>query len=374
MGFQQERFRMAFEQPGQALCFRGDSDRPTRRIPCLPQVAPVSFLLLLLAVTSLPLLGCAHSSLGTNLPREISAPPAHLQPVFPAWGVERVVNERQSNSDFLVESLSFHTYDDVLCRHQVITGEVYVPSGAGPHPVIEVSPILGGAFTGYAECRFFSARMARRGFLCFFLHQDHVLLDPALDAMELERRLRSVTRATIKGLDVVLEEYSVDLDRIGSFGISFGGIRNVPLIAAEPRLRANVLCLAGGNLEGIIRSSSEGLVRYYLQGRRERGWSRAEVLADLGSGLPSDPVWMAQHVDPRRLLLINAKYDDVVLPVFTEQLVEALGFPERWVVPFGHYTAVLIFPWAVNRAEEFYVRIWGERRERQVAAASSASP
>ncbi|MEM7168502.1 MAG: hypothetical protein AAF581_23875 [Planctomycetota bacterium] len=300
------------------------------------------------------LVGCTYQPANPEA-REPAPRPTHLAPTFPIWSFRTEAGD-DKNDHYRTEKFSFVTYDDVLGDFDTVEGEIYLPLPAADRsvPLVEVSPILAGALTGYLECRYFCRRMARRGFAGFFLYQEERLLQPHLDAVELERSLRSSTRATVKALHALVEHYPIDEDRLASFGISFGGIRNTLLAAAEPRLRANVICLAAGDLSYVISVSQEPGVRRYLAEREElTGSTQAEICADIEAHLESDPMTVAGCLDPNSLLLFFARFDDVVAPDASWRLHQALGQPAVWVVPAGHYGAVLIYPWAIDRSGEF---------------------
>lgn len=304
------------------------------------------------------LAGCTYQP-AAPVSRELTPPPRHLEPAFPIWAFESQPGD-DANTHYRSETFSFTTYDDVFGDFETVRGEIYLPTGFPNQavPLVEVSPILAGAMTGYLECRYFCRRMARRGFAGYFVYQDERLLLPHLDAVELERRLRSSTRSTIKALDALVERYPIDRDRLASFGISFGGIRNTLLAAAEPRLRANVICLAAGELDYVISVSREGGVLRYLAEREElTGTTRDEICADIAQHLVSDPMTVASCLDPAQLLMFFARFDNVVAPDASWRLHEALGKPAVYVVPAGHYGAVLIYPWAIDRSCEFFEEV-----------------
>lgn len=304
------------------------------------------------------LVGCRHLPAAPPAGRGVAAVPElyGLRPGAPGWDL-RTAPHAQGDG-FRVERFDCWCFDDVLGRYRQITGHIYLPLGGhSPYPLIELSPILAAAATGFLEMRYFGAHMARRGMASFFVYQDQVLLDASLDGLELERRLRSMTRSTIQALDLLLEHYPLDADRVASFGISFGGIRNVLLGAVEPRVRLHVFGLAGADLVDILARSRERQVRRYLAGRSRRtGESPSAILADLELHLQSQPELAARALDPLRVLLFLARWDGAVVPSEGRRLHEALGRPALWLLPAGHYNAVLAYPWAIEVCHEFLLQ------------------
>ncbi len=302
-------------------------------------------------------LGCSHLPARPVPDRSVAAPPAFLKPVFAGWGFESWERPDLGGHRYRVEDIRFHCYCDALGRYQTLRGQIFLPEHEGPFPLIVVSPILGGSKGNYLECRVLGRAAARRGYASFYLYQEKLLLKPYRDATELERHLESWVRSTIRCLDLVLEHYPVDRNKLGSFGISLGGIRNVLLMAAEPRLRANVVWMAGGGLEKMFRYSRETLVTRYLARRRETALcARERLLIDLRQNLYSDPLHVAASVDPDRMLYFLARFDNKV-PVATGwDLYEALGRPETLISPLGHYSSILVLPWAIGHSFDYFER------------------
>jgi hypothetical protein len=258
----------------------------------------------------------------------------------------------------------FQVYCDVLGDFREVTGELYsslvaggapgqVPNGAHTdrHPLVALSPILAGPIDDYRACRYVAGRLSAAGISAFWVHQEDVILDGRRDAVDFEARLRQNLRDYEVAIDLLSSLPEVDPARLGSFGISLGAIKNVVLIAVEPRLRANVLCLAGGRFDQVLRGSQESLVKKYLEGRlRLDGLSEEAVAAEVQRELVAEPAFWAQGVGSDRVLLFLGCLDNKVPYESGLRLRGALGGPETFVLPLGHYTSVLALPWAVGTA------------------------
>jgi hypothetical protein len=242
----------------------------------------------------------------------------------------------------------------VYLDFRVVEGEYWrtlrLPDGARS-PLIVDSPILGGAKDGYLADRVFSKWAAGAGLSIFYLHQDADILSAERDAFELDRLLRENILSYRKALDLLLRERpETDPDRLGSFGISLGALKNVVLIAVEPRLRANVLCLAGGDLPRILVESRERMVLRYLERRKARdGLEPGEVAAELRRDLLAEPLVFARYIPPESTLLFLGTLDDKVPYSTGLELREALGRPALRTFPLGHYTGLLAAPFAARR-------------------------
>jgi hypothetical protein len=57
-----------------------------------------------------------------------------------------------------------------------------------------------------------------------------------------------------------------------------------------------------------------------------------------------------------KVLFITGALDTVVPPRHQDLLWEALGRPQRFTVPFGHYSAFLMLPEVVEAAAEHFRR------------------
>jgi hypothetical protein len=71
-----------------------------------------------------------------------------------------------------------------------------------------------------------------------------------------------------------------------------------------------------------------------------------------------EPLRLAHRVDPARTWLFSGKFDDVVPPQCTEAFVKAakLGLSNHYILPVGHYSAVLMMPAILPRITEIVRR------------------
>ncbi len=323
----------------------------TNVLPPKPAARLFGVLTVLLAV------GCGHLPFeSTTRQPQLMAPP-ELRPAFGSWGFTTEILEELSSDQFTVYRFSFETYCDVLGRTETVSGELYRPTTEGPHPLIAVAPILGGAVGNYIECRAFGEYSAEQDYASYYLYQDVKLLKAYEEASSLERRLRQWVRSMIKALDTISDHYPIDEQRLGTFGISLGGIRTVVLAAAEPRFKAHVVCMAGGGIPRIVDTSQEGMVLRYMRRRTEvQRVSRERIVQDFHMNLLTDPASVASAIDPSTVLMFIAEFDNKV-PVETCWLLhEALGRPECRTSPTGHYTSIVVLPWAISHSYEFFAR------------------
>ena len=316
-----------------------------------PHYALIAFLIVLS--------GCGHIPRGhlaePGLAR-LSAPTQEqvsvLRPAHPPGPL--YLETLDSTSSWERDRFSFQIYCDLDGDYRAVQGEYYRPlSGEekADFPLIAIAPILGGKGEGYLASRFIARECCRSGFSAFFLYQEQSILSGHRDALGLEARMRREVRDNISALDIFSALDEVDAGRLGSFGVSLGAIRNVVLIAAEPRLKANVLCLGGLDLASILVTSREKKVLRYLSSRMKReGMSRHEVELEFRRYFASNPANLAGGIAAGEVLLFLAVYDEVVPYTEGLDLRQMLGSPEAYLMPLGHYTALLGAPWITSRA------------------------
>ena len=273
-----------------------------------------------------------------------------LRPIYPSGSV--TLDSVDGGSSWQRNRFSFQVYCDQAGDFRVVRGEYYRSlrgQGTSGCPLIAISPILGGEGDGYLAARFIARESCRWGFSAFFLYQERSILSPSRDALGLEARMRRSVRDNISALEAFSALDEIDSRRLGSFGVSLGAIRNIVLMAAEPRLRANVVCLGGLDLAAIVRTSKEKMVLRYLSTRMEKeAVSAREVENEFRQFFSSNPLKLAREISPEGVLLFLAAYDDVVPYRQGLDLRQMLGGPEAHLLPLGHYTALLAAPWITS--------------------------
>lgn len=223
-------------------------------------------------------------------------------------------------------------------------------------PAVVVSPILGGK-NELAEA--LAAALAEAGLHAAVVLRAESYFDSAAPADRLERVLRTAVIDRRRAVEWLAARPDVDPERIGACGVSSGAVATVLLAAAEPRVRAAALVMGGGDLAGVIVRSAEPRIRRYVREKAAAGVPPAELERRLAAGLVSDPLALAPAVDARRTLVVQTRFDDVVPPGHQDRLWAALGRPERYLLPAGHYSAIVYLPWLRGLLVEFFEDVWG---------------
>lgn len=225
----------------------------------------------------------------------------------------------------------------------VVELEWFETAVPGRQPAILFNPILGGDYPlERGICRF----LAAHGFHVAFVHRKTLKISPEHDVDHLERLLRQGVVRIRQVVDWMAAQERVDPSRMGSFGISMGGMASAMTAAVEPRLRAHVVALAGGSLADILTTSHDTLLtkpRRRYMAHQHLDLPTLERL--LRERIRTDPIRLAPYTDARQMLLFIALADRTIGRANALRLRRALGYPRTVFLPFGHYTAYLALPY-----------------------------
>ena len=232
--------------------------------------------------------------------------------------------------------------------------EVVVPESATaerPAPFVLCLPILAG---GESLLWAIGHGLGKKGFAVGWTRRVESALKPPQRAWDLEVLCRRTVIHDRMLLEWARRQGELDPTRQGLLGVSFGGMVAVALLATEPGLRGGAICLAGANLAELVHESSEHRVRSWVSWRRREDGVTGDVLVqEIERDAVSEPASMGAYVATDRVLLVNASYDTVVPRRFQDLLWESLGRPQRYFVPFGHYTAALALGSVLDQVDGF---------------------
>lgn len=225
------------------------------------------------------------------------------------------------------------------------------PTGLqGRAPAVVISPILGG---DYGLERTMATALAARGLHSAIVMRAESLLADGADEARLERVLRTGVIDRRRAIDWLQAQPDIDPARLGALGASTGGIGTVLLHAVEPRVRASVVLLAGGDLGDVLAASSEPRVVRWREGRLAQVPGVGALAGRVRAAVASDPLLLARHVDARRVLFGLSRFDGAVPYAAQLRLHEALGRPACFTLPLGHQSSALALPWVMARTSGF---------------------
>lgn len=289
------------------------------------------------------------------MPQELADQFAYTLPKVWTTGNETV----ERGWGYRVERVRFRSAvtlikDDGADGHDVVL-DYYEPTGwwrgDAPRPAIMVLPILGGA---YEAAKYFGGHFARAGFAAVVVHKNDRNKDPDSIA-DLNATFRQMVLDHRQALDWMATEPGIDIDRVGVFGISAGAIKGSLVYAVDPRLRAALLALPGGDIPYILAYSNDPGVRRRRVSTLSREDITAEQLyAELKAGFRYDPLDLAPYADARHVLMILGERDRVVFYKKGLELREAMGGPKTEVLPTGHYDSIVFTPFIQDQAVDFF--------------------
>lgn len=239
--------------------------------------------------------------------------------------------------------------------NNTVHGEYFCPVRQGKHPAVIVLHILGGDFD---LSRLFARQLAQNGVAALFIKLPYY--GPRRPEGVKVRMVSEDPRETVAGMrQAVLDirrgaawlaaQEEIDADRLGIFGISLGGITGALALAIEPKLKMGCLMLAGGDVAKVAWDDAR------LAKLRDR-WLQAggtkEEFFELWKSI--DPVTYAERARGKRMLMLNARHDEIIPPACTESLWRALGQPEIVWYEAGHISVMRFLLDGLARVTRFF--------------------
>jgi dienelactone hydrolase len=184
---------------------------------------------------------------------------------------------------------------------------LYVPTGDGPHAGIVVMHGMPGSRAG---ARFVAEAYARAGAVTVAISapwarpdgpRDEIITYTEKDRKEQIQLIQDLRRA----VDLLLEEPTVDPDRLGYVGGSYGGAMGGLLAGVEHRIKAFALAVGDGGLVAhSLGPEDRGDGFFLLSEKRRTAWR--ELME------PIEPLRFVGLAAPSHLLFQNGKTDQAV--------------------------------------------------------------
>ena len=236
--------------------------------------------------------------------------------------------------------------------------ELYLPEGAGPFPLICLTPILGRLL--FLDDLFFERRFAQffasHGFAAALIHRPIFEFNPGQGLDQIQTYLNDSVKRNRAVLDVLTQRKEIDGERVGSFGISFGAVANSLWAARDPRLKAHVFALGGGNLPEILVRSRDPLMKSYLNAiLKGTGISKESLKPKFETVIHCDPLKDCTAVPRENVFLILGIFDRVIPFRCGLAFREALGKPKTYFLPLGHYFSLLAVPLLKWKVLKFFL-------------------
>ena len=218
--------------------------------------------------------------------------------------------------------------------------------------------------------RHFAEFLAQRGFAALIVRRKQLRLLPDEGFEQIEEYLRTSVIRLRLALDWAQTRKEIDPERIGTLGLSLGGVLNAVLAGLDNRPKAHVIALAGGNLADVICYTHDRQIKRYRQQFMKRNHLTLEELRwHLRQVIKTDPMYFAHYVGPKNVLFFIAWFDRIIGRKYSRKLAKALGNPERYYFPLGHHSSVLMLPFVRVGAFRFF-----EERLKKVPQGETARP
>jgi len=215
---------------------------------------------------------------------------------------------------------------------------------AGKDSAVLVLPQLQGSD---ALSRYFARRFANKGLTSLIVRSEEQLRRD-VKFNELNASMKRIVQDHL----VVIDWLKKDIDKIGVFGISMGGV-TASILAGIEEVDASLLGICGGDLPYILINSRERLIKSIRDEALTR-IDKTELYKILKESFTHDPLKYAKHIDARNTLMIIAKRDKIVPTEKQEELRKMIGNPPAIYLPTGHYTSAIFIPYVANKAVRFF--------------------
>jgi dienelactone hydrolase len=232
-----------------------------------------------------------------------------------------------------------------------------------PAPAILILPIMGGRT--YPLESFFARGFVHHGYHALVVHRPDIK-DEIRDLEDIDVLLRASLSDTRRIIDWLERQPNVDAKRLGLFGISLGAIRGVMVLGMEPRLRAGVLGLPGGDLPYIATHSEDRNIKKARAKILEKNQLSVEEGEErLREAITCEPLAIAPAVDPSRVLLVIAACDKVVPASKGWELRRKMGNPQTIQLCGGHYSSVVHVPYLRGVSSRFFAKHFNDDQHPQ---------
>lgn len=153
-----------------------------------------------------------------------------------------------------------------------------------------------------------------------------------------------------RGRDAVSVLPFVDSSMIALQGTSLGGFVAATVTGLDRGFDKSFILLAGGEIAEVLLTGKQDAARM-RQRFTDSGVSDDQIREATKA---IEPNRLAHRIDPGRTWLFTGKYDDVVPHSCSEAFAKAanLRLEHHYILPVGHYSAVLMMPAILPRMSE----------------------
>lgn len=281
---------------------------------------------------------------------------------------------KQENDSWTCYSIEFPSaLSPQHLGNSAILGEYYLPKKIGRAPLAIL--VHGMGERSVYPCRLIAHSLAKKGiasfivFLVFHKSRAPEVIKRKYPNLSSEEWFESY-QVSVTDIRQVIDWSSrrpeINQDHIAVAGISFGGMIASIAMGLEPRIKAGILVVSGGNSDKITRYSlllrwqykhneeefQNGQQSYlrYLSEVEKKGF---ESVTALKRSYLTDPMTFSVYVRNRPVLMLNALWDEMIPRVATLELWRSLGKPSLTWYPSTHASIWLWYPLMGRRIYAF---------------------
>jgi dienelactone hydrolase len=256
-----------------------------------------------------------------------------------------------------VGATSQRMHSEVL-EGNTLMGELFYPRNVKKVPLVIL--VHGFGDGSVAPCLTMARLLVRQGIAAFVLYLSfHSRRSPGamkeysgpISPQDWLETHRGSVREIRRIIDWALRREEIDPEKIAVSGISLGGMISSMAVAADKRIAAGIFIVIGGGMEELsLGSRRNGITgvhacslaechaiysRFpaYLAEVAEKGIDRVTPAREC---FLFDPLTYAHLLKERRIMMINARQDEIVSKDSTLKLWEACGRPRLVWLPGTH--------------------------------------
>ncbi len=266
-------------------------------------------------------------------------------------------------------------YETRHVENHTARGDYYQPVGEGPFPLVVL--LHGVGDRSALPCRLLARSLAADGIACFVLY---LVVHTSRMSPDVRRRMPLITedewyetyRTSVIEVRQILDwaegRPELETGKVAVLGISFGGFVSSIAMGIDERITAGLTIVSGGNSAKIAQKGPLTSIghRYRVSDREYRQTlaAYADYLAEVDEkgfdavepvrrSFQNDPLTFAGRLRDRRLLMINARFDELVPRIATLDFWNACGRPEILWLPATHVTIWLWYRTIRRRVRAF---------------------
>ena len=273
---------------------------------------------------------------------------------FPDW---REVDEPEFGIEYDVEFPS--AYVSGIPVNDRVPLKVILPSdGAGPFPVVVILHYW-GATDLRAEFSLASA-LNERGIAAAIMTLPYHLerTPPGHRSGDLavtgdaDHLIASITQATLdvrRSIDFLDTRSEIRTDKVGIVGTSLGAIVAALSYGVEPRIGYAAFVLGGADLAHIVWTSSRVVPQ--RDALRRAGYTEEKLRKALRT---VEPLTYLPRANPGPTFVVRARYDTVIPPLSTQELIDVLPGATYTYIDTGHYGGIFVERKVLQQVASFF--------------------